>query len=77
MRVALVEGLLAQTRARSVADRYEVIFDGVRTGADWLDLPGEERDRRLTPLGLGKQKRQAVDGIAEEKIGRASCRERV
>ena len=65
MRVALVEGLLAQTRARSVADRYEVIFDGVRTGADWLDLPGEERDRRLTPLGLGKQKRQAVDGIAE------------
>jgi A/G-specific adenine glycosylase len=64
VRVALVEGLLAMTRAATVARWYEVIFTDVTTGDGWLDLGEAERMRRVEHLGLGKKKRRAVDAIA-------------
>jgi len=63
-RRALVEGLLAQTRADAVAEMYLTIFAGVTCAQDWLDLPAEERLRRMAPLGLPPLKQRAVDGIA-------------
>lgn len=63
-RVALVEGLLAQTRAGAVAEAYWTIFAGVTTAADWLALSAAERRRRVAPLGLPQHKISALDSIA-------------
>jgi len=63
-RRALVEGLLAQTRADAVAEAYTAIFAGVTTAQDWQMLAAEERLRRVAPLGLPVLKQRAVDGIA-------------
>lgn len=63
-RMALVEGLLAQTRADAVAAAYPAIFAGVETARDWLALPEEDRLARVAPLGLPLLKLRAVDGIA-------------
>jgi A/G-specific adenine glycosylase len=64
-RVALVEGLLAQTEARQVADCYEDVFLNVNTADDWLRLPLAERRARVAPLGLPRLKEMAVTSIAE------------
>jgi endonuclease III len=63
-RRALVEGLLAQTRADAVAAAYAGIFAGVQTAQDWLGQPEEARLARVAPLGLPLLKLRAVDGIA-------------
>jgi A/G-specific adenine glycosylase len=63
-RVALVEGLLAQTRADAVARSYAAIFDGVEAARDWLRLPEPERVARVAPLGLAGLKTAALDSIA-------------
>jgi adenine-specific DNA glycosylase len=63
-RQALVEGLLAQTRADAVAAAYDAIFGDVQVAGDWLVLSEEERFDRVAPLGLPTLKQRAVDGIA-------------
>lgn len=63
-RVVMVEGLLAQTTAATVAAHYQRIFAGVQTGADWLDLDVQERWRRLAPLGYPQLKFWAMDSLA-------------
>jgi A/G-specific adenine glycosylase len=63
-RLALVEGLTAQTGAEAVSAAYAAIFAGVTTGQDWLRLPEAERLARVAPLGLPKLKAAAVTGIA-------------
>ena len=62
--LAMVEGLTAQTVAEAVSAAYAAIFAGVKTGQDWLRLPGEARIARVQPLGLPKLKAAAVTGIA-------------
>lgn len=64
-RVALVEGLLAQTRAVVVAKQYGSVFRDVYTVESWLDLQQEERVERVSPLGLPVLKEAAVTSIAE------------
>jgi len=63
-RIALVEGLLAQTRAGAVADHYWHVFAGIEYPEDWLALSIDERLKRVSPLGLPKLKEAAVTGIA-------------
>lgn len=63
-RLAMVEGLTAQTGAEAVSAGYALIFDGVWTGPDWLRLPVGARQARVAPLGLPKLKAAAVTGIA-------------
>lgn len=63
-RVALTEGLLAQTRADAVAAEYGRIFAGVETVEDWLEIASGERLRRVAPLGLPRHKQAAMDSIA-------------
>lgn len=63
-RRTLVEGLLAQTTASSVAEWYERIFEGIECANDWLDIGRAERLRRVAPLGLPRLKHDAVTGIA-------------
>jgi A/G-specific adenine glycosylase len=65
VRVALVEGLLAQTRADAVAARYGAIFAGVEHDPrEWLALAEGTRNVRVGPLGLPRLKRMAVDSVA-------------
>jgi adenine-specific DNA glycosylase len=61
-RPALVEGLLAQTRAEAVADHYDRVFRGVWSAGDWACV--SRREARVAPLGLPSAKVAAVDGIA-------------
>lgn len=63
-RLAMVEGLTAQTGAEAVSAGYALIFDGVRTGAEWLRLPVGARLARVQPLGLPRLKVAAMSGIA-------------
>ena len=63
-RIAMVEGLLAQTRAHAVARAYWQIFDGVVFAKDWARIPECERIERIAPLGLPGLKAAAVDSIA-------------
>jgi A/G-specific adenine glycosylase len=63
-RRALVEGLLAQTRAAYVAAEYAEVFAGVETAADWLEMHEDIARARVAPLGLPQLKVRAVDGIA-------------
>lgn len=68
-RVTLVEGLLAQTRARAVAHRYEDTFKGIHRYQDWTSLTLEERIARVAPLGLPVLKEMAVTSLAEAMSG--------
>lgn len=63
-RVAMVEGLLAQTRANAVARAYDAIFGDIHTAGDWLSTLEVERIERVTPLGLTGLKSAALDSIA-------------
>jgi A/G-specific adenine glycosylase len=63
-RLAMVEGLTAQTGAEAVSAAYAAIFEGVTTGPDWLRLPVGARLARVQPLGLPRLKAAAVTGIA-------------
>jgi A/G-specific adenine glycosylase len=63
-RVVMVEGLLAQTTAATVAAHYQRVFAGVQKGADWIDLDMQERWRRLAPLGYPQLKFWAMDSLA-------------
>jgi A/G-specific adenine glycosylase len=64
-RRAMVEGLLAQTRAARVAEWYGNIFHDVRTAADWINLGPEDRENRVAALGLPAAKVAAVSAIAD------------
>lgn len=61
-RPALVEGLLAQTRAEAVAAHYASIFRGVWSAGDWACV--SHKAARVAPLGLPRAKVAAMDGIA-------------
>ena len=63
-RKTLVEGLLAQTTARDVADQYVRVFEGIERAADWLRLPANVRRARVAPLGLPSLKDHAVTSLA-------------
>jgi A/G-specific adenine glycosylase len=63
-RLAMTEGLTAQTGAEAVSAAYAAIFEGVMTGPDWLRLPVGARLARVQPLGLPRLKAAAVTGIA-------------
>jgi A/G-specific adenine glycosylase len=63
-RLAMVEGLTAQTGAEAVSAAYPAIFEGIATGPDWLRLPVGARLARVQPLGLPRLKAAAVTGIA-------------
>jgi adenine-specific DNA glycosylase len=73
-RRALVEGLLAQTRADAVADEYLNIFDGVETASEWMDLGEVEQHHRVAALGLPTLKVRAVNGIARVLLYRDASR---
>lgn len=68
-RVVMVEGLLAQTTAATVAAHYPRVFAGVEHGRDWLELDPQARWERLAPLGYPTLKRWAMDSLAE-RVGR-------
>jgi A/G-specific adenine glycosylase len=63
-RLAMLEGLTAQTGAEAVSAAYAAIFEGVRTGGEWLRLPVGTRLARVAPLGLPRLKAAAMTGIA-------------
>lgn len=64
-RKTMVEGLLAQTTASTVAEHYGRVFAGITTGGDWLDLKREEQLERVAPMGLPRTKFGAVFGLAK------------
>lgn len=64
VRKTLVEGLLAQTTAGSVAQWYAHTFAGIETPADWLRLSADDQISRVAPLGLPRLKVAAVTSIA-------------
>jgi A/G-specific adenine glycosylase len=64
VRQTLVEGLLAQTTAASVARWYDQIFMGIESAADWLRLAPSAQTARVAPLGLPRLKVAAVTSIA-------------
>jgi A/G-specific adenine glycosylase len=70
-RVAMVEGLLAMTQAKTVARWYGAVFMGIREPEHWLALSELERCERVAALGLASQKFRALDSIAEALIDRS------
>lgn len=64
VRKTLVEGLLAQTTASSVAQWYAHTFAGIETPGDWLRLGADAQVERVAPLGLPRLKVAAVTSIA-------------
>lgn len=68
-RRALVEGLLAQTRAPQVAMHYHAVFQGIADNYDWLALDEVHRRARVAPLGLPKLKEAAVTSLSRALIG--------
>ena len=68
-RRALVEGLLAQTRAPQVALHYPSVFQGVAELGDWLALDEAHRRARVAPLGLPRLKESAVTSLARALTG--------